>query len=79
MGLGLGLLSRALAELDWVTGVGSHGGAASCVLEPFAPPHTDLVHFDRSFIMSAMRVSCKDGHTQEVRFLFSRCVSCCCM
>ena len=88
LGLGLDLFSKALAELDWVTGLGQHGGKQSagagsgagagasgsgCTLEPFQADHTELVNFAGSFILSAMRVSCSDGFRREVYRFTPRC------
>jgi hypothetical protein len=72
-GEGQPLLSRALAELDEVTGLAAHGGSDSCSVRPLDTNTTAINTFSVTSIMSAASVSCSDGFTRDVFRFTPRC------
>lgn len=74
-GLGLPLLSSALAELDAVTGVVDSGLGAgqSCTMTPFETNLTRVGDFALPYLMSSMAVKCIGKPRREVYRFTPRC------
>eukprot|EP00037_Helgoeca_nana_P021386 m.215738 g.215738 ORF g.215738 m.215738 type:complete len:584 (+) comp25629_c0_seq1:75-1826(+) len=73
VGVGQPLLSRALAELDWVTGLATHGGSAECTLRPISANTTDVDSWAPTFLLSGVTITCSDGYSREVYRFTPRC------
>eukprot|EP00038_Savillea_parva_P025692 m.48971 g.48971 ORF g.48971 m.48971 type:complete len:577 (+) comp7061_c0_seq1:143-1873(+) len=73
LGLGQDLAAKTLAELDWITGLSMHGGSEQCTCVPVHNNMTEVTTWAPSFLMSGMKVTCKDGHTREVFRFTPRC------